>query len=123
MNYQSGLVLGVLSAAFGLLVGGLIVLTIDPATADPLTKAAFFGAVFLFFSGVAVPALFMGKVSAGNREVLYAHFPAAVRQGILLGTLGTVLLLLQSFRALSWWDALLVVAGAGFVELAFRSRQ
>ena len=122
MNYQGGLVVAVLAAAVGLLVGGLIVLTIDPATADPLTKAAFFGAVFLFLSGLAVPALFVGKVSAGHREVLFAHFPTAVRQGVLVGTLGTVLLLLQSFRALSWWDALLVVVGAGSVELAFRSR-
>lgn len=122
MSHHIGLLLALLAAGVGFLVGGLVVLSIDPFTADILTKAAFFVAFFLFLSGVAVPILFWGKVSAGNREILYAHFPVAVRQGVLLGTLFTVLLILQSFRALSWWDSLLVVAGAGFVELAFRSR-
>jgi len=111
-----------LSAGVGLLVGGLIVLTIDPATADFLSKSAFFGSVLLFSTGLAVPILFVGKIQAGNREVIYAHFPAAVRQGLLVGMTATSLLILQAIRALSWWDALLVIAGAGFIELAFRSR-
>lgn len=122
MNYRLGLLVSLGAATAGLLVGGLIIFTIDPTTADVLTKLSLFVSFFLLLAGFAIPALFWSKVTVGNREVVFAIFPIAVRQGILLSILFTGLLILQSIRGLSWWDAILVAAGVGFVELAFRSR-
>jgi len=122
MSHSFGLLVSMIAAAVGALVGALIMVTIDPATADILTKVALAGSCFLLVSGLATPALFWGKVSASNREVIYANFSIAVRQGILLALVVTTLLVLQAVRALSWWDAVLVIAGGFFIELALRSR-
>ncbi len=122
MNYRLGIIAALAIAILGFLVWGLIFLTVDPGTSDVLTKSALFVSIFATLAGLAIPLLFWGKLSAGNREVVYANFPIAVRQGILIALVGTGLIILQSIRSLSWWDAILVVAGAGFVELAFRSR-
>jgi hypothetical protein len=122
MNIGTKLLISFLLASIGLAIGTLIVVGVDPNAADSLTKGAFFGVVFLTLSGFSVPIIFWSRVQAGNREIIAGHFPIAVRHAVLLSALATALLLLQAIRALSWWDALLVVAGAGFIELAMRSR-
>jgi hypothetical protein len=122
VTYRSGLLWSFLAATLGLLLGGIILLAVDPMTADALVVAAFFTSIFLVLAGLAVPILFWGRTTAGNREVVFANFPIALRQGVLVASTLTVLLILQAVRALSWWDAVLVVAAAGFIELAFRSR-
>lgn len=122
MRPRSGLLTSFFVGLIGLLVTGLIVLTVDPEAGDGLTKAAFFASFFLMLSGFSVPIIFWIRVASSNREVIFSQLPAATRQGILLAILFTTLLLLQSLRSLSWWDAILVALGIGFIEIALRSR-
>ena len=55
-------------------------------------------------------------------EMHIANVALSFRQGILLALLAVGLLILQSFRMLVWWDALLVVAGVFLIELYFLSK-
>lgn len=122
MNHRVGLLVSLVLAGVGALIVALIILTVDPGQADLLVRAAFFAGIFLALAGLLTPAFFWGRVVLSNREVIFAQFSSAARQATLLGLFLTGLLLLQSLRALSWWDAVLMAAGAGFIELAMRSR-
>lgn len=123
MNYQKGLLASYLLGATGLLAFTIIIIAIDPTKSDWYFKSAFFVSFFWMLAGMLTPIIFWGRVSAGSRDVLFTYFPVALRQGIIIALLATSLLILQSWRALSFWDFILVLLGAFFVELALRSRK
>ena len=101
----------------------LVAENVDPAKSGIAGKALFYLVLFFFLSGI-FNLLLLGtrRIFLGN-EVIFHGISLSLRQGILLAILATALLILQSYRALIWWDGLLVLAGIFLTELYFLSRK
>jgi hypothetical protein len=83
----------------------------------------FYSSVFLFLGGMFTLLLTLSrKKYTEDDEVLLINVGMSFRQGMLLALLGVILLGMQSFRVLVWWDGLLVLAGILLVELFFLTR-
>lgn len=78
--------------------------------------------LFFALSGMFTLALFSLRKKASGNEVVSAHLGISFRQGMLLSLALLVLLLLQSFRILTWWDGLLAMGAIMMVELYFLAK-
>lgn len=96
-----------LAASCAWAIVGAIVLYLDPDRAGILGYFLFFLALFLAAASSA--ALFgYGTRRLVAREVLAAYaVRTSLRQGVLLGLLLTVLLLLQLLKLYTWWLAVI----------------
>ncbi len=97
---------------------------IDPEAWGFLGKILFYFSLALALSGVFI--LFLTWLYLRlNRDLdnMSVILGASFRQGILLSALAVIILLLQSFRILTWWDGILVVAGMLLIELYFLTRK
>ena len=78
--------------------------------------------LFIFLSSIFSILLFwvrrMGVKRAKSTEIFVLGIISA-RQGILLGFCAIILLILQSFNILTWWDGLLAVGAILMIELYF----
>ena len=87
-----------------------------------LLEAGLFLALFAGFSLFLFWVRRWGKQDLRNRE-LNCLAGVSARQGLLLSFLTIALLVMQSFRILTWWDGLLAVGAVMLVELYFLSRK
>ena len=101
---------------------GLVVFYADPEKGGIPVKIAFYLTFFLFASGIFILILSWARREIGSSGVVLSDLGISFRQGILLSLLVVVLLVLQSFRFLVWWDGLLVVAGIFLIELYFLTK-
>jgi len=58
-----------------------------------------------------------------KREIIYYQVVNSYRQGVFASCILVVMLALQSFRILRWWNALLLIIGISVVEYYFLSKQ
>lgn len=81
--------------------------------------------LFVFLSSLFSIFLFrirrIGKRRAKNQELVVLGL-LSIRQGILLALGVIILLVLQSFNILTWWDGLLAIGGILMLELYFLVR-
>ena len=75
--------------------------------------------LFIALSGVFTLFLFFLRKKSSGNEILSSHAGTSFRQGMLLSLAMLSLLLLQSFRILTWWDGLLAMGAIMMVELYF----
>lgn len=110
-----------ISAIISLLGFGLIVYSVDPQKSGILGQFLFYLSLFFFLSGVFI--LFFTRIRKASieEETSLAYLGLSFRQGILLALLAIVLLAMQSFRVLTWWDGLLATAAVFLAELYFLS--
>lgn len=102
---------------------GLVVFWIDPEKSGIFSQVIFYLSLFLAFSGILTLFLtWVRRKLTEETDSNFAYVGISFRQGILLSFLAVALLFLQSFKILTWWDGLLVVAGVFLVELYFLSR-
>ena len=101
----------------------LVLFYVDP-DAGIMGRSLFLLTTFLSLSGIAI--LFFTwsrkKLSSGE-EVAFAFLGVSFRQGVLTALLTVIMLMLQSFRVLLWWNGMLVVAGVLLIELYFLTRK
>lgn len=99
-----------------------VVKFVDPEKSGFLGQLIFYGVLFFMLSGFFdLSLLFLRKRLLGG-EAAIGTLGLSFRQAILLAILCVVLLILQSFRMLFWWDGILAVAGIFLAELYFLSR-
>jgi hypothetical protein len=79
-------------------------------------------AVLIFCASLFSLMLFWMRRKASGNELLQTHLGVSLRQGILLALCVVVLLVLQIFRVLTWWDGLLAVGAVMMMELYFLAR-
>lgn len=88
-----------------------------------LNVVALYISTGLFFTGFFSLILFwIRKKSLLEEDVQYIHMGVSFRQGVLLSIAVVVVLILQSFRVLVWWDALLAIGAIMMIELYFLAR-
>lgn len=112
---------------FGLVMTTLIVLFFSPyqnqsEEINLWSVVAFHFFLLLGLSGIFSNFMFWLRRKNYEKELLCAHLGVSFRQGLLLGLVVVIMLILQSFQVLVWWDALLTVAAVLMVELYFLAR-
>ena len=118
-SYLWGMRLGTLLA---LAAWGLSVFYTDPEKGGAPIKFIFYFTLFLFLSGVFVLMLSFFRRKMGKDGTVLSDLGMSFREGMLLSLLVIILLVLQSFRFLVWWDGLLAVAGVFLAELYFLTK-
>ena len=82
----------------------------------------FYVSLFVFMTGFFSLFLFWLKEKTSSEELIRVHMGVSFRQGLLLSIIVIVVLILQSFRVLTWWDGLLAVGAVLMIELYFLAR-
>ncbi len=102
---------------------GAVIVYVDPQSSAWIGLTLFYLAAFFSLGGVFnLLFLFLRRKLLGE-DAAADSVGLSFRQGILLAVIFLGILILQSFRMLVWWDALLVVAGVFLIELYFLSRE
>lgn len=111
-----------ISTVLALLAWGLTIFWVDPQKGGWVGQTLFYSSLFLALSGIF--ALFLTiarKKTVENEEQLF-RVGMSLRQGLLLSALAIIILAMQHYGILIWWDGLLVLGGILLVELYFLSR-
>ena len=111
-----------LSALLALAVWGAVVILIDPQDSGIFGQVVFYLSLFIALSGIFILFLTWLRRVAISEETPFIYIGMSFRQGMLLAILTIILLILQNFRVLTWWDGLLTTAAVFLVELYFLSR-
>lgn len=118
------------SYLWGLRIGTLImflafcavIFLTDPMDIGNIAFFLFYLTFFFFVSGVSVLILtWMWQKMASDMFTL-GEIGMALRQGILLGALMTILVGMQQMQILVWWNALIVMGFGFLIELYFLTR-
>lgn len=113
-----------ISAVFSFAAWLLVLWYVDPEKSGAPGKFLFFASTFLFFSGIFILFFTWLRRRVGeDDQYALVYLGASFRQGILLAVMAMILLLLQQYRVLTWWDGALVVVGIFLVELYFLTRR
>jgi hypothetical protein len=100
----------------------LVIFYTDPEKGGAPAKFIFYFTFFLFLAGIFILMLSFLRRKFGGGGVVLSDLGTSFRQGMLLSLLVIALLVLQSFRFLTWWDGLLSVAGIFLIELYFLTK-
>lgn len=100
-----------------------VIIYVDPQNSAWVGIVLFYLAAFFSISGIFNLLLLFIRQKLLGEELAAESVSLSFRQGIMLTSITIGILILQSFRVLVWWDALLVVAGVFLVELYFLSRE
>ena len=87
---------------------------------NPKLVGLFFLSFVTWLASLIGFILFQLKLRRGNREVVYAHIRPSIRQGILIASTIALLLFLKMYDVITWWETILVIAGASLFEIALR---
>ena len=107
------------STFLALMAWGLAIFYTDPEKGGAPVKFIFYFTLFLFMSGIFILMLSLMRRKLGKDGMMLSDLGMSFREGMFLALLVIILLILQSFRCLVWWDGLLVIAGIFLVELYF----
>ncbi|HRY82353.1 MAG TPA: hypothetical protein P5232_01415 [Candidatus Moranbacteria bacterium] len=107
---------------FSLLALGAVIIFVDPEGSGAIGIFLFYLATFFVLSGIFNLFLLFVRRKLLGSELAAKNIELSFRQGMLIAIMILGIMILQSFRVLIWWDALLVVAGVFLIELYFLSR-
>ncbi len=108
---------------FSLAALSAVIFFVDPQNSALLGLVLFYLAAFFLVSGMFnLLLLFLRRKLLGEAAAAES-VGLSFRQGILLAVIILGFLILQGFRVLVWWDALLVAVGVFLIELYFLSRE
>jgi hypothetical protein len=96
-----------------------VIFLTDPIDIGNVAFIFFYVTFFLTVSGMSILILTSLWRRIAKDVATLGEIGMAIRQGILLGLLLTVIVGMQQLRILVWWDALLVVCAFFLIELYF----
>jgi hypothetical protein len=100
-----------------------VVYFIGPQDLGIVAVMLFYLTFFLFASGMSVLILTMIWHRLAFGTIQPRELSVTLRQGILIGLLLVIILMLQQLRILVWWDALMAVTAILLIELFFLTRK
>lgn len=100
----------------------LVVTYINPVKDGILGQVLFYVSLYFAVTGMATLFLFWIRRVFFKKSVIQENVGVSFRQSALIAAAICLLLLLQSFRLLVWWDAGIVIAGTLLTELWFLSK-
>jgi len=117
-SYLSGIAL---TALLGWIALFIVIYRLDPYTSAALAVPFFLIALFLALTGSLTLIGFYSRVWFRSGEIYQQHIHIALREGLLISLAVCVALVFQILRILTWWDAILITAAIGLVEIYFSS--
>lgn len=117
--YLTGMILGTILCLVSTV---LIILYIDPEESRIFGPAVLLTSLFLGLTGFFTVCGFYMRLFFSKNEVVFNHISPAFRQGVLLSLVFVVLILLELFRILNVWAALLLIGAIILFEFYFLSR-
>jgi hypothetical protein len=115
-----GYLLGLkMSTLFAFSAWAGVVLYIDPQTAGLFGKSLFFVTLFLWLAGALTLLLTWLQKKIFDDERAAKSLGANMRQSVFIACLALILLTLQYFKVLAFWNGLLVSAAFLLIELYF----
>lgn len=119
-SYLWGLRIGTLLSFAALCA---VILLTDPIDIGNVAFIFFYVTFFLTTSGISIMILTWLWRRIAKDVATLGEIGMAIRQGILLGFLLTVIVGMQHMRILLWWDALLAMCAVFLIELYFLTRK
>ncbi len=101
---------------------GTVIFYVNPESAGIFGMVLFYLIIFFVLSGIFNLFLLFIRKKLLGKEVVATNVGLSFRQGILLAIFCLIILILQSYRILVWWDALLSLGGIFLIELYFLNR-
>jgi len=101
----------------------LIVIYVDVKTTSLMGFALFYLSLFFFLASFFTLSGFYLRRKIAKDKIEFAQTGEAFRQGIFFALIFVGMLILQSFRMLTLWNAGLFVLGIGLLEFYFGSRK
>ncbi len=95
----------------------------DPVDVGNIAFFLFYLTFFLAITGISILVMTWVWRKMAHSMLTLGELGMAVRQGILIGVLATVLIGMQQAKVLVWWDALLVIGMIFLVEFYFITKQ
>lgn len=96
----------------------LVLFRLDPHSGIG-APISFFTTLLLFLAGLCTLLVFGIRLWFTRNELYHQSLRRAFREGLLIAASVTALLMLQAYRVLTWWAALIVAIVAVLVELTF----
>lgn len=112
-----------IAAIFSFAVWILVLKQMDPDSSGMIGKLFFFASTFVFLSSWLILFFTWLRRKLHGEENVLAYLGMSFRQGMLIALLAIALLVMQSFRVLTWWDSMLTMAGILLAELYFLTRK
>jgi len=101
---------------------GIVIFYVNPESAGIFGVVLFYLIIFFVLSGIFNLFLLFIRKKLLGKEMVAINVGLSFRQGILVAIFCLIILILQSYRILVWWDALLSLGGIFLVELYFLNR-
>ncbi len=101
----------------------LIIIYVDPTATSLMGIALFHLSLFFFLASFFTLAGFYLRRKISKDKIEFAQTGEAFRQGVFFALIFVGMLILQSFRMLTLWNAGLFVLGIGLLEFYFVSRK
>jgi len=100
----------------------LIIFCVDPTT-NLIGIVLFYLSLFFFLASFFTLIGFYLRRKISKDKIEFAQTSEAFRQGVLFSLVFVGMLILQSFRILTLWNAGLFIIGIGLLEFYFASRK
>jgi len=120
MTLRSSLIIFGIWTALALATLVFVLTSVPPIVNGIYAEAFFFGALFLATTGAMTILGVFGRLR-NSTELPANQLTPAFRQGFLIAVALVVVLLLQRFRYLQWWNILLLGIILVLIDLAFAS--
>lgn len=99
-----------------------VIYFVNPVRDGVLGLTLFYVTLFFLITGLATLFLFWLRRHLAKEISFETSAGISFRQGVFVAITVCLLLLLQSFQMLIWWDGGIVVVGVLLIELWFLSR-
>lgn len=101
----------------------IVIFKLSPYESPGLAIFFFYASLFIALTATfALLGYFFRRYIYSNE--IYFHFiTTSLRQGALLSSITCMALVFQRMRVLTWWDGLLLVTLALFIEFYFMTRE
>lgn len=110
-----------------IIISGIIIYyittSLDPDRALNQTFYYLYLAITTFMTSVLTLIIYWLKVKIINKDVINQYLTTSLRQAFLISAALVILLILQTFSVLSYWDAIPIILAFFFLELFFQSEK
>ncbi len=99
----------------------LVIFYLTPESAGTMGFIFFYLALFIAIIGTTTLIGFALRYWLHKDEVVFRQVSISFRQGILLGIVAVLALLLQEQRLLTWWNLVILILALTIIEFFFLS--
>jgi len=101
----------------------IVIYKLSPFLSTKLAFSLFYSSLFISLStSLALVGYFL-RILRHKYEIYFSHITVSLRQGVLLSVMICVAVFFQSMRVLTWWDGVLLLLLAVFIEFYFMGRK